>query len=62
MLRLAKDDFIAEKTGLKFEKGWISPALKPSDLPKRSIVNKRFAIVQTGKSRVVDDCTFSSLD
>ena len=56
------DDLIAEKTELEFSKGWVSAALEPSALPQQSIVNKRFAIIQNGKPRVIDDCTASSLN
>ena len=56
------DDLIAEKTELEFSKGWVSAALEPTSLPQQSIVNKRFAIIQNGKPRVIDDCTASTLN
>ena len=56
------DDLIAEKTELEFSKGWVSAAVEPRTLPCQSIVDKRFAIIQNGKPRVIDDCTASSLN
>ena len=56
------DAVIVEKTEEEARKGWVSGPLDPSALPSGSIINRRFAIVQKGKPRVIDDCSASRLN
>ena len=58
----AHDDLIAFKTEDEFSKGWVSAPMDYESLPKESLVNKRFVIIQHGKPRVIDDCSASSLN
>ena len=42
--------------------GWVSEPIDPVDLPWDAIVNKRFAIMQGERPRVIDDCSASLLN
>lgn len=53
---------IAEKTEAEVVEGWVSEPIDPLDLPWNTIVNKRFAIVQGDRPRVIDDCSASLLN
>ena len=56
------DSIIAEKTLDKAQKGWVSEPLDPDSLEPDSLINRRFAILQKGKARVIDDCSASGLN
>ena len=56
------DDVILEKTEAEAAKGWVSSELDWRDLPPGSIINKRFAILQHDRPRVIDGCSGSLLN
>ena len=53
---------ILEKTEAEAAKGWVSGELDWRNLPPGSIINKRFAILQHDRPRVIDDCSGSLLN
>ena len=55
----ALDDVILDKTETETEKGWVSGDLSLESLRPGAIINKRFAIMQHDKPRVIDDCSGS---
>ena len=46
---------IVEKTQKEALKGWVSEPLFPASLEEDAPINRRFAIIQKGKPRVIDD-------
>ena len=56
------DEIIAEKTREEELKGWVSEPMDPASLQDDALINRRFAIIQKGKPRVIDDCSASSLN
>ena len=58
----AHDSIIASKTLEEAQKGWVSEPLDPQALEEDALINRRFAILQKGKPRVIDDCSASGLN
>ena len=58
----AHDSIIASKTLEEAQKGWVSEPLDPHTLEADALINRRFAILQQGKPRVIDDCSASGLN
>ena len=56
------DAVICQKTAEEYEKGWVSGPLDPSSLPSDAVINRRFAILQKDRPRVIDDCSASLLN
>ena len=56
------DAIILEKTLDEVKKGWVSEPLDPDSLEPESLINRRFAILQKDKPRVIDDCSASGLN
>ena len=56
------DAIIVRKTHEEALKGWVSEMLDPASLEDDSLINRRFAVIQKGKPRVIDDCSASGLN
>ena len=56
------DREVKTQTQEEVDKGWLEGPFSPSDVPPGSIASRRFAIVQGAKTRLIDDCSASSIN
>ena len=58
----AVDRQVLEETRVELERGWARGPFKPEDLPNDSVISRRFPLVQSNKTRMIDDFSISGVN
>ena len=53
---------VLRQTQAEVEKGWATGPIKVEDLPPKSLVSRRFGLVQPNKTRLIDDLSASGIN